>query len=60
MDTIYLHMSASQGGANLHPGAKCAHEHGFSLKGRIFVMVVFVPAYLFILNYKYSFSPSTK
>ena len=41
MDTIYWHMNATQGGANLHPGvnlhpgatlhpgANCAHEHGF-------------------------------
>ena len=39
MDTIYWHMNAMQGGANLHPGvnllpganlhpgANCAHEH---------------------------------
>ena len=60
MDTIYLHVNASQGGAYLPPGAKCAREHGFSLKDRISVMVVFVPAYLFILIYEYIFSPSTK
>ena len=36
MNTIYWHMNATQGGANLHPGVKlhpganCAHEHGFS------------------------------
>ena len=41
MNTIYWHMNATQGGANLHPGvnlppgadlhpgANCAHEHGF-------------------------------
>ena len=41
MNTIYWHMNATQGGANLHPGvnllpganlhprAKCAHEHAF-------------------------------
>ena len=41
MNTIYWHMNAKQGGANLHPGvnllpgailhpcANCAHEHGF-------------------------------
>ena len=40
MDTIYWHMNATQGGANLHPGvnfhpganlhpgANCAYEHG--------------------------------
>ena len=40
MNTIYWHMNATQGGANLHPGvnllpganlhpgANCAHEHG--------------------------------
>ena len=44
MDTIYWHMNATQGGANLHPdvnshpganlhpGANCAYEHGLSLK----------------------------
>ena len=30
MDTISWHMNATQGGANLHPGANCAHEHGFT------------------------------
>ena len=36
MDMISLHMSATQGGANLHPGlvlhpgANTAHEHDFS------------------------------
>ena len=41
MNTIYWHMNAKEGGANLHPGvnllpganlhpdANCAHEHGF-------------------------------
>ena len=32
MNTIYWHMNATRGGANLHPGANCAHEHGFSLR----------------------------
>ena len=44
MNTIYLHMNATQGGANLHPGVKllpganlhpganCAHEHGFRFR----------------------------
>ena len=43
MNTIYWHMNATQGGANLHPGvnlppganlhpgANCAHEHGLRL-----------------------------
>ena len=43
MDTIYWHMKATQGGANLHPGvnlhpganlqpgANCAYEHGFRI-----------------------------
>ena len=36
MDTISWHINATQGGANLlpganwHPGSNCAHEHGFS------------------------------
>ena len=42
MNTIYWHMNATKGSANLHPGvnllpdanlhpgANCAHEHGFS------------------------------
>ena len=34
MNTIYWHMNATQGdanmhlGVNLHPGANCANEHG--------------------------------
>ena len=48
MNTIYWHMNATQGGANLHPGvnlppganlhpgANCAHEHGLSLYKVIF------------------------
>ena len=47
MNTIYWHMNATQGGANLHPGvnlppganlhpgANCAHEHGFRRGGSI-------------------------
>ena len=43
MNTIYWHMNAIKGGANLHPdvnlfpganlhpGANCAHEHGLRL-----------------------------
>ena len=37
MDTIYWHINTTQGGANLHlgvnlhSGANCAYEHGFSL-----------------------------
>ena len=43
MDSIYWHMNATQGGANLHtsvnlhpeanlhPGANCAYEHSLSL-----------------------------
>ena len=42
MNTIYWHVNATQGGANLHPGvnllpganlhpdANCTHEHGLS------------------------------
>ena len=45
MNTIYWHMNATLGGANLHsgvnllpganlhPGAKCAHEHGLRWTG---------------------------
>ena len=47
MNTIYWHMNATKGGANLHPGvnllpganlhpgANCAHEHGFSINIKI-------------------------
>ena len=47
MNTIYWHMNATYGGANLHPGvnllpganlhpgANCAHEHGFTFGFRI-------------------------
>ena len=46
MGTIYWHMNAMQGGANLHPGvnlhpganlhlgANCAYEHGLKLDSR--------------------------
>ena len=49
MDTIYWHMNATQGGANLHPGvnlhlganlhpgANCAYEHGFRVHINPFV-----------------------
>ena len=30
MDTMYWHINATQGGANLHPGANCAYEHDFN------------------------------
>ena len=51
MNTIYWHMNATLGGANLnpgvnllpganlHPGANCAHEHGLSYNG-CYILIV--------------------
>ena len=41
MDTISWHMNGAQGGANLHPGANCAHEHGFSRCFLLFFCLLF-------------------